>query len=159
MATRGALVVGFYGQHLAHGLQTSDVSAPAFSAGPSVDVITPTSVRVSATVTDATPPITFYLVAVADAASAPSAAQVKAGTDALDASAPNGNATATNSGDSVVVNVGGLSETTAYDLYYVATDGSANDSTPAKLDVTTITSPAASGTPTIGAIARRFRRL
>lgn len=162
MAVAGAVVVELYGNALTHGLQTSDATAPVFSAGPTANVVTASSVNVTATITDATPPVVFYAVAVADAASAPSSAQIQAGTDAADSAAPSDNDTITVSGQAASLSIGGLSSGTAYDVYYVAVDDSGNDTTPAKLDITTTSPAAATGTSPIAAItsinARRNRR-
>ena len=156
MAVAGAIVVEFYANSLTHGLQAADSTAPSITVGPTA-VVSPTSVGVTATITDDTPPIVFYAVVVADGAGAPSSAQIQAGTDSLDAAAPNDNDTVTSGGVASLF-IGGLSSGTAYDVYYVALDDSGNDSTPAKLDITTTTPPAASGTSPIASIVHSRRR-
>lgn len=143
-------------------LQDTDTTAPVFSVGPIVGVVTTSSAQITGTVTDDTPPITVYAVVVADGAGAPSAAQIKAGTDSLDAAAPNNNEELTNSGDSFGISIGGLTSGTAYDIYYTATDFVDNDATPGFVNATTTSPAAATGTSPIAAItsinARRNRR-
>lgn len=130
-------VPGFYEEYMTFGLNTSDATAPVFDTSPFVSSLSPTSVSVTTTISDPSLPVTLYIVVVADGALAPSAAQIKAGTDQGDVAAPSGSGAMISSPGTPVVFAAGLSATTAYDVYYVATDDFDNDTTPAKLDITT----------------------
>ena len=121
-----------------------DAVAPVFTFGPSNGSTGDTFIGVQATVTDDNPTITFYGVVLADAATAPSAAQIAAGTDSTDAAVTNDNASTEVSGSTLSLSFGGLTAETAYDVYYVAKDLFDNFTTPAKLDITTTATPAPS---------------
>ncbi|MBM7556797.1 hypothetical protein JOC47_001648 [Halanaerobacter jeridensis] len=114
-----------------------DITAPSFSSGPSTANITGTSFDLNATLNEAG---TVYYVVVNDQASAPSAAQVKAGNNALGAAAL-ANGSKTDSGSGVAITVTALSEKIAYDVYVVGEDEATHpnlqgDAT--KLEVTTL---------------------
>jgi hypothetical protein len=99
-----------------------------------------TYIQVGGTATDANEPVTLYLVAVGNAAAAPSAAQVMAGTDSADAPAPNANNSA-DSGEFVAATIAGLTASTAYDVYYTFGDAYDNLTAAAKLDISTTAAP------------------
>ena len=67
-------------------------------------------------------PGTAYFVALPSGASAPTSAQVKAGTDAADATAPSGSMTLLTPGISSTKTIAGLTIGTTYDVWFVAED-------------------------------------
>jgi hypothetical protein len=91
---------------------------------------------------------TVYYVVLADGATAPTSAQVKAGTDAADgAPIASGNIVIAAATTDYSANVTGLTASTAYDIYVVAEDGLTNiQATPTLVNVTTaapdVTAPA-----------------
>ena len=98
-----------------------DLTVPSWTSGyPLVDTVTSSGFTVRASIDEAG---TAYYVVVADGASAPSAAQIKAGTDAGDVAAlKSGNLIlAANTENSTVVT--GLADNTSYDIYIVVEDG------------------------------------
>lgn len=135
--TASLLQTGFGPRYFTLGLVTADAVAPSFSVTPFATGIQSTTIQIRFTATDVSFPGTFYVVAVPDAATAPSVAQIQAGTDAADSAAPSNSRTITTSGQSYNITLGGLTAETAYDVYYTADDSFGNDSTPAKIDVTT----------------------
>jgi hypothetical protein len=137
MSVAALFLPGLYGGHISTGLQSGDAVAPVYTVGPTAGAVGDTYLQITATITDTTPPITFYGVVVADAAGAPSAAQIKAGTDSADSAAPSNSVLSVTSGDTFSLQFAGLTAATAYDVYYVASDSFSNDATPAKLDMTT----------------------
>lgn len=119
----------------------SDETAPptettAFAAG----YIRHNQVQIVGIATGLAYPLYVYAVAVANAASAPSAAQVIAGTNASGVATQSGVGTA-NDGDSLSVIIPGLSASTAYDIYYVLTDSLQNQTAATKIDITTTAAP------------------
>jgi len=101
---------------------------PAAAAAPII--VTPTSSNTDTTITpsfstDVTSG-TGYSVAVATGAGAPTVAQVIAGTDSLDAAAPNSNATVTGSPQGLPA-ITALSPSTGYDIY-IAQNAAGGDS-------------------------------
>lgn len=123
-----------------------DAVAPVYSVTPIAGSTLDSSVRITGEVTDNNPPITFYIVALADAAAAPSEEQIQAGTDAADGAVLNASQTYTESPGAINLQINGLSPSTAYDIYYTAVDLFGNLSTAAKIDVTTIATPTPSST-------------
>jgi hypothetical protein len=138
MTVRALLVPGLYTRHLSLGLQTSDATAPSFTVTPFASSIQDTSIQVRTTISEESFPATFYVVVLADGATAPSEAQIRAGTDSTDSAAPSGNQTYISDGATVSVVVGGLTAETAYDVYYTSRDAFDNDSTAAFFNVTTV---------------------
>ena len=129
-----------------------DIVAPSFSSGPSLDNITETSFDVTATLDEKG---TVYYVVVADGATAPSASQVKAGTDANDG-APIVSGNAVDSGTGVILSASGLTSGTNYDVYLAAEDEAGNLQSNATLiqertnDNTAPTFTAGPGTSNVG---------
>ncbi|WP_262383883.1 lamin tail domain-containing protein [Hymenobacter lutimineralis] len=111
----------------------SDTTPPTFATGsPSTSAPTGTGFTLSSTINEVGK--TYYVV-LADGATAPTAAQVKAASGTPLASGNFTNPTANTAATSVV---GGLSASTAYDVYVVAEDNVPNlQASPVKLDVTT----------------------
>ncbi len=124
-------------------VNTSDITAPSFENGrPSTANITGTSFNLHNDIDEAG---TVYYVVVADGATAPTSAEVKAGTASGGGSAVTSDNQALNSGGFThSFNVTGLNSATAYDIYVVAEDdeGTPNiQASPTKLDVSTIAVP------------------
>jgi predicted component of type VI protein secretion system len=117
----------------------ADTTAPANTSGwPKADTATADGFTVRAKTDEAG---TAYYVVVADGTSAPSAAEVKAGTAAL----KSGSITLTANTEGTAA-VTGLTASTAYDVYVVAQDaaGTPNlQASPVKVDITTLTGLAA----------------
>lgn len=130
-------LVGFF---RSVGGEPDDVDAPAYSTAPFITGFTDTTATVQFIATDSNPPVTLWAVRLADAATAPSAAQVKAGTDSTDSAAANNNTTV-GSGQLGSVTFAGLTAETAYDIFVAAEDNLGNITTVAKLDVTTAATP------------------
>ncbi|MFV3078023.1 DUF4347 domain-containing protein, partial [Niveispirillum fermenti] len=139
----------------------SDTTPPTFDVAPSVGSATTDGFTPSASLDEAG---TVYYVVVANNATAPTAAQVKAGQDSTGAVAlKSGNSTA-NSGnfDSSFSAVTGLTAGTDYDVYFVAEDSAGNLMvTPVKVDASTTAGggnaapvnsvvPSVTGTATVG---------
>ena len=101
------------------GIDTTDPTLSAQSVTPGDTVL-----DFSATSTESTG--TLFLVAVANGASAPSAAQVIAGTDASDVATDNASSSVTST--SVSGTITGLTNSTAYDVYAVHRDNVGNAS-------------------------------
>jgi hypothetical protein len=115
-----------------------DVTAPTWTATwPQVDNVGATAFTARAR-TDENG--TAYYVVLADGAAAPNAAEVKAGTAAGGGSAlANGSISLTANTENTTA-VTGLTEGTAYDVYFVAQDAVPNlQASPSKVDVTTLT--------------------
>ncbi len=132
---------------------TIDDTAPVFDSTPTIGSITGTGATLSA---DLNEDGTVYYVVVANGASAPSVAEVKAGTG-------NGGSGQLASGDFTTSSTtgseafSGLANSTDYDIYVVAQDdeGSPNEqASVTKIDFSTIddTAPVFDSTPTIGSI-------
>lgn len=120
-------------------ITVNDNVAPVFDEStPSTANVNATSLDLSASLNEAG---TLYYVVVADGASAPSAAQVRAGQDAGGSAALKAGSAAVSSGAFThTFNLTGLTAETAYDIYVVGEDdeGSPNlMAVPVKLDVTT----------------------
>jgi len=121
----------------------NETVAPLFeNVTPSVSGFTAGSVTLAVDIDEAG---TVYAVAVADGASAPSSADVRAGHNAGGSAAIAANST-TLSGSpfSGTLSLTGLSPATAYDLYVVAEDDEATpnlQATPVQLDLTTNAAP------------------
>lgn len=114
-----------------------DTNPPNFNpgAGPTVTVSTNTGHTISSTIDENG---TIYGVRLADGATAPTSAQVKAGNDSTDSAAPEAKSVSASSGVSadLVFSTGSLS--TAYDYYIVAEDSSGNlQATPTLVEATT----------------------
>ncbi|WP_303318664.1 Calx-beta domain-containing protein [Flavivirga abyssicola] len=126
----------------------SDTTAPVFeNSTPSQSSVDQTTFTLETDIDEAG---TIYYVVVANGASAPNAAQVKAGTDAGNAAPVNNGSAAVNTGGFTNdFSVTGLTAGTAYDVYVVAEDTSANLQTnPTKIDVTTNSIPVVAFTST-----------
>ncbi|MCC2546661.1 choice-of-anchor D domain-containing protein [Hymenobacter sp. BT175] len=137
-------------------LSASDNTPPVFAAGsPSASVITSTGFTLSSTINETG--ITYFVV-LASGATAPTAAEVKAGTasggGALAANLK-GSITNTAANTAATAAISGLTGSTTYDVYVVAEDGIPNLQTaPVKVTVTTLApAPVASGfTPANGPV-------
>ena len=120
-----------------------DTTAPSFDVAPSVGSVTSTGFTPSASIDEAG---VIYYVVVADGASAPTAAEVKAGTasgggSALAAASATVSSSPFTSSFSAITS---LSASTAYDVYFVAQDdeGTPNlQSSVTKVDATTSAAP------------------
>ncbi|WP_205521234.1 putative Ig domain-containing protein, partial [Psychroflexus aurantiacus] len=126
----------------------NDITPPVFeNSTPASSSITQSGFTLAVDLDEAG---TAYYVVLADGATAPTAAEVKAGT-------ASGGATAVTSGNEVVssadfsttVSVTGLTGNTLYDVYVVAEDAAGNlQATPSKIDITTLnTAPTFTSTP------------
>jgi hypothetical protein len=127
-----------------------DTTPPTFSAGPASANVSDTSFDITATLNENG---TVYAVVVADGASAPSSAEVKAGTGS-GGSGQLATDSAVDSGSGVTLNLTGLTASTAYDVYVVAEDdeGTPNlQASPTLVNVTTtsgdVAAPVASFNP------------
>lgn len=156
MSVAALLVPGFYTRHLAAGLQGNDATEPTITVTPVAGSVGATHIQVVGTATDTNEPITLYIVAVANGAGAPSAAQVFAGTDAADAPAPKANNDG-DSGVSIAATIAGLSASTAYDVYYTFGDAYDNLTTSAKLDISTTAAPSYSVNDTVRPVSSGAR--
>jgi hypothetical protein len=124
----------------------SDTTAPTFTSAPAVTNTTDSGHSIAATLNEAG---TIYGVRVADGATAPSAAQVKAGQDSTGSAALEAKSGAASNSATLVFSTG--SAATPYDYYIVAEDdeGTPNlQASPTKVDATT----AAAQVPGISAI-------
>jgi hypothetical protein len=124
-----------------------DTTPPTFSAGPASANVSDTSFDITATLNENG---TVYAVVVADGASAPSSAEVKAGTGS-GGSGQLATDSATDSGSGVTLNLTGLTPSTAYDVYVVAEDdeGTPNlQASPTLVNVTTTSGDVAAPTVT-----------
>lgn len=137
MSIAAVTIQGLYQRHISFGVQTGDSNPPVYTAGPAIGTTADSYVQVTATMTDLNPPITIYGVAVADAASAPTEAQIIAGTDSGDTPVPKGQDSEAASGSPLAFSIPGLTASTAYDIYVTAKDVFGNITTKQKLDVTT----------------------
>jgi hypothetical protein len=124
-----------------------DTTPPTFSAGPASANVSDTSFDITATLNENG---TVYAVVVADGASAPSSAEVKAGTGS-GGSGQLATDSAVDSGSGVTLNLTGLTSSTAYDVYVVAEDdeGTPNlQASPTLVNVTTTSGDVAAPTVT-----------
>lgn len=117
--------------------------APTFDVAPAASNIAATSFDLSASIDEAGK---IYYVVVANGATAPTAAEVKAGTASGGGAAlASGNQAVASSPFSHSFSLSGLSAGTAYDVYVLAEDDSGTPNvmlSPVKLDVSTASSPA-----------------
>ena len=116
-----------------------DTTSPAWIATwPQANPLSPTSLIARAKINEAG---TAYYVVLADGAAAPSAAQVKAGTDSTGSPAlAAGNLTLAATTEATTP-VAGLSPSTAYDVWFVAQDAAASPNlqvSPIMVDATTL---------------------
>ena len=116
-----------------------DTTAPTFDVAAAVGSVTSTGFTPSASIDEGG---TIYYVVVADGATAPTAAQVKAGNNASGSSALATASAAVSSSpfDSSFAAITSLSASTAYDVYFVAEDDEATPNVQAavtKVDTTT----------------------
>ena len=121
-------------------LDGTETTAPTFDVAPAVGSVTSSGFTPSASIDEAGK---IYYVVVADGATAPSVAQVKAGQDSTGSSAlDSSNATVSSSPfTSSFSAITSLSASTAYDVYFVAEDdeGTPNvQSSVTKVDTTTL---------------------
>jgi len=101
-----------------------DTTPPSWISGwPKVDILTPTGFTARAEIDEAG---TSYYVVIAGGASAPSAAQVKAGTDASGAAALKSGSLTMAANTENAAAITGLSPSTAYDVWFVAQDAVPN---------------------------------
>ena len=137
MGTKALLVPGFGERFFTLGLTSSDATAPVLTTTPFAASIQDTSVTTRTVIQETGFPATFYVVVLADGATAPSAAQIRAGTDSSDVAQPSNSTVFNEDGATVNTIVGGLTASTAYDVYYTARDAFDNDTTPGFYNVTT----------------------
>ncbi len=156
MSLPAVMVPGFFTRYISIGMQTGDSSPPvettAFTAGP----VGSTFAGINGVATDLNGPIVLYMVALANGASAPSAAQIIAGTDASNVAAPKATSSAA-SGAYLSATIAGLTASTAYDIYYTLVDAFSNAATAAKIDVTTAAASAYDQNDTVRPIASGSR--
>ncbi len=120
-----------------------DITPPTFDLGPSADSVTTSGFTPSASLDEAG---TVYYVVVADGATAPTPAEVKAGSNygAVTVLASGSVSATTGNFDSSFSAVSSLASGTAYDVYFVASDTSGNDqASVTRVDATTATVNAA----------------
>lgn len=137
MANKSLFIPGLGDRFYTQGFVTADATAPVLSTTPFAASIQDTSLTTRTVITETSFPSTFYVVVLPDGATAPSAAQIRAGTNNLDVAAPSGSSSFSTNGATVNVIVGGLTASTAYDVYYTARDAFDNDTTPGFYNVTT----------------------
>jgi len=122
-------------------VNTADLIAPTFDSTPSSASISDTGFTLNTDINEAG---TIYYVVVANGATAPSSAEVKAGTgNGGSGEVTSGNAAVSTGGFTNAFSVTGLTGGTDYDVYVVAEDdeGTPNlQANPTKIDVTTIKS-------------------
>jgi hypothetical protein len=113
-----------------------DITAPEWIATwPKADPLSTTSLTVRAKTNETG---TAYYVVLPDGATAPSAAQVKAGTDSSNASVSASGSLALTVNTEAATPVGSLSPNTAYDVWFVAEDGVPNlQAAPTMVDAST----------------------
>lgn len=132
---------------------TSDTEAPVFTFG------YPTSANATDVQFDLVVSLDeqgkVYYVVLADGASSPNAAQIKAGQDNSGSPVPNsGNISVTSNAVDFSKTIAGLSPSTSYDVYTVAEDAVLNLQTnPTKIDVTTNASTSPFLNPSIASIS------
>ncbi|NML24689.1 DUF4347 domain-containing protein, partial [Zoogloea dura] len=121
---------------------TADTTPPTFDVAPAASSIATTGFDLSASLDEAGK---IYYVVVANGATAPTAAEVKAGTASGGGAAlGSGNQAVASSPFSHTFSLSGLSAGTAYDVYVVAEDSAGTPNvmlSPTKLDVTTSAAP------------------
>jgi hypothetical protein len=156
MSLPAVMVPGFYTRYISLGMQTGDSSPPVETSAFTAGAVGATFAGIGGVATDLNGPIRLFMVALADAAAAPSEAQIIAGTDAADAAAPKSSASAA-SGAFLSSTIAGLSNSTAYDIYYTLVDAFDNAATAAKIDVTTTAASAYDPNETVRPIASGAR--
>lgn len=123
-----------------------DSTAPTYGTSPALDDRTDIDITVDATASDETDAtVNHYAVVIADGGTAPSGAQVAAGTDGADAAAlDSGSHTGVSNAAEGSITLGGsLSPSTAYDVYYTVRDSSSNYAAATLINVTTRPGPTA----------------
>lgn len=133
---------------------TPDTTPPVFANGsPAASGVTASGFTLSSTINEVGK--TYYVV-LPSGASAPTAAQVKAGQNAGGSAAtPAGSITNATANTAATASVSGLSANTTYDVYVVAEDAVPNlQTTPVRITVTTpsLTPTISSFTPTSGPV-------
>ena len=120
------------------GYLVADSTPPVWTATwPQVNTLTTTGLTARAKTNEAG--IAYYVV-LSGGATAPSAAQVKAGTDSTGAAAPKSGNMALTANAEAIAAVTGLSPGTTYDVWFVAQDAVPNlQASPTKVSVTTVT--------------------
>ncbi len=103
---------------------SGDTTAPTFTSGPAAANVGETSLDINATLDEAG---TIYSVVLADGATAPTSAEVKAGTGSGGASPVDAGSTTASASTQATISHSGLTADTAYDVYVVAED---DESTP-----------------------------
>lgn len=142
MAIKSSLIVKtLYEGFITNGLQTGDATAPSFTVSPFVQAVGPTLVQLGMTISEPSLPGTVYIVVLADGATAPSVAQIQAGTDASDVAAPSNTQAFISNPSTPSVIIAGLTASTAYDAYITADDSFGNDASAIKVDFTTTAVP------------------
>lgn len=115
-----------------------DTEAPTFSAAPASANVLHTAFDITATLSENG---NVYAVVVADGESAPTSSEVKAGTGS-GGSGELATGSAADSGSGVTLNLTGLTQNTAYDVYVVGEDSLSNlMASPTKVDVSTLALP------------------
>ncbi|WP_204561551.1 autotransporter-associated beta strand repeat-containing protein, partial [Azospirillum palustre] len=120
--------------------RTVDTVAPTFDVAAAASGSTSTGFSLSTSLNEAG---TVYYVIVADGATAPTSAQIKAGQDSTGSAALKSGSSAATTGsfDSSFSAVTGLTAGTAYDVYFVAEDTLGNlMASPTKVDASTLSS-------------------
>ncbi|PUB87067.1 MAG: hypothetical protein DBP02_02145 [gamma proteobacterium symbiont of Ctena orbiculata] len=119
----------------------SDTTAPTFTAGPTAANQTVSGHDIQATLDEDG---TIYAVRLADGATAPSSAQVKAGQDSTGSPGPEADSVAATASVQASMTFSGGSESTAYDYYVVAEDDEATpnlQASPTLVNATTGAAP------------------
>ena len=101
---------------------TVDTNPPVYTVAPAITNLGSTSFDVTATINEIG---TTYTVVLADGATAPTPAEVKAGTGSGGA-AVEGSGNQADSGSGVTISITGLTASTNYDVYVVSEDDSGN---------------------------------
>jgi regulation of enolase protein 1 (concanavalin A-like superfamily)/dienelactone hydrolase len=119
-------------------ITTSDTTAPTNTSGwPKADTVTSSGFTVREKTNEAG---TAYYVVVADGATAPTSAQVKAGANYGSVTVLKSGSLDLTANTEAAATISGLSTGTAYDVYVVAQDSSSNlQASATKVDITTLT--------------------
>lgn len=122
-------------------LPSTDVTAPTWTASfPSTTNLAPTSVDLTVNANEAG---TAYYVVLPNAATAPTSAQVVAGTDATDTPVTlKGNVSIVTATTSYTASITSLTNSTSYDIYVVAQDDEGTPNLQASPTLVEITTPA-----------------
>ena len=129
-----------------------DTTAPIFTTGyPSSANITESQFDLAVSLNEDG---TFYYVILPDGATAPTAAQVKAGQDnAGNSIALSGNQVVSSGGSTVTKTISGLNYSTNYDVFVIADDTPGNlQSSPTKLDVATTNTTLPTISPSVSVV-------